>query len=245
MVHPWSGLWGDDSVNYKYCCWIILHVWKLSYPQQCLRSQGSLPLPGNPWKHFIRNNYFIINRAATSENVPLDMCPPPLPTPSKALDQTVHMRSLIKIFPGCILYSQGCNISSCGQWRLWSDCAKVRLIWVFTGYTCCSSITVASEKGLQGVYVDQTLNPESLIWPYRIIWYSDYTNEQQGPDQTVWMHRILWVLHMLDIVHNIKENWHAFRRDNSVKIVLPPFWKGVYFKMKEFAPTAANSFLIE
>ena len=34
----------------------------------------------------------------------------------------------------------------------------------------------------------------------------------------------------------IMENWYTFKGDNFDKIVFPPFWKGIYSKMKEFAP---------
>ena len=44
-----------------------------------------------------------------------------------------HLRSLIRIFTGCNLDSQGCKVSSCGHWRLWSDCgnaqADLSLFW--------------------------------------------------------------------------------------------------------------------
>ena len=55
--------------------------------------------------------------AVTSENVPSDMCC----APSEDSDQIAHSRSLIWIFTGRISDSQGCNVSSCGQRRLWSD----------------------------------------------------------------------------------------------------------------------------
>ena len=41
--------------------------------------------------------------------------------PGKDSDQTAHLRSLIWIFTGCILNSQGCKVSSSRQSRLWSD----------------------------------------------------------------------------------------------------------------------------
>ena len=49
-------------------------------------------------------------------------------------DQTAHSRSLIRIFTERILDSQACKASSCGQRRLWSDCADAQaylsLHWV-------------------------------------------------------------------------------------------------------------------
>ena len=49
-------------------------------------------------------------------------------------DKPAHSRSLIRIFPGSILDSQGCKVSSCRQQRLWSDCTDVQadqnLCWV-------------------------------------------------------------------------------------------------------------------
>ena len=46
--------------------------------------------------------------------------------PSEDSDQPAHSRSLIRIFTGRILESQGSNVSSCGQRRLWSDCANAQ-----------------------------------------------------------------------------------------------------------------------
>ena len=46
-------------------------------------------------------------------------------TPYEDLDQPAHSRSLVRI-AWCILDSQGCKVSSCGQRRLWSDCADAQ-----------------------------------------------------------------------------------------------------------------------
>ena len=40
--------------------------------------------------------------------------------------QPAHSCSLIRILIRCIFDSQGCNVSSCGQRRLWSDCGEVQ-----------------------------------------------------------------------------------------------------------------------
>ena len=45
---------------------------------------------------------------------------------SEDSDQPAHSRSLIRILSGRILDSQGCKVSSCGQRRLWSDCADAQ-----------------------------------------------------------------------------------------------------------------------
>ena len=45
---------------------------------------------------------------------------------SEDSDQPAHLRSLIWIFTGRSLGSQGCKVSSCGQRRLWSDCADAQ-----------------------------------------------------------------------------------------------------------------------
>ena len=55
--------------------------------------------------------------------------------PSDDSDQDAHSRSLIRIFTERILYSQGCTVSSCGQWRLWSAWWLRRLILAFIGRT--------------------------------------------------------------------------------------------------------------
>ena len=46
--------------------------------------------------------------------------------PSHASDQPEHSRSLIRIFTERFLESQGWRVSSCRQWRLWSDCADAQ-----------------------------------------------------------------------------------------------------------------------
>ena len=46
--------------------------------------------------------------------------------PSKDSDQPAHLRSLTRNFTVRILDSQGCEVSSCRQRRLWSDCADVQ-----------------------------------------------------------------------------------------------------------------------
>ena len=43
--------------------------------------------------------------------------------PSEDSDQPARSRRLIRIFAGHILDSQGCKVSSCGERRLWFDCA--------------------------------------------------------------------------------------------------------------------------
>ena len=45
---------------------------------------------------------------------------------SEDSDQPAHPRSLIRIFTGRILDSQGCISFSCGQRRLWSDCVDAQ-----------------------------------------------------------------------------------------------------------------------
>ena len=47
--------------------------------------------------------------------------------PNEDSDQPAHPRSLIKIFTGRVLDSQGCEVSWCGQWRLRSDCATAQV----------------------------------------------------------------------------------------------------------------------
>ena len=55
--------------------------------------------------------------------------------PNKDPDQPAHLHSLIRIFTGCFLDSQGCKISSCRQ-----DCDQTAwmrmLIWDFVRRTC-------------------------------------------------------------------------------------------------------------
>ena len=51
--------------------------------------------------------------------------------PSKDSYQPGHPPSLIRVFAVCSMGSWGPKLSSCWQWRLWSDWA----IWVFAGRT--------------------------------------------------------------------------------------------------------------
>ena len=46
--------------------------------------------------------------------------------PREDSDQPAHLGSLIRIFTERILNSQWCNVSLCGQRRLWSDCADAQ-----------------------------------------------------------------------------------------------------------------------
>ena len=46
--------------------------------------------------------------------------------PSEDSDQPAHLCSLIRIFTVRILDTHGCNVSSCGKRRLWSDCADAQ-----------------------------------------------------------------------------------------------------------------------
>ena len=56
--------------------------------------------------------------------------------PSEDSDQPGHPPGLIRVFAVRSMGSWGSKLSSCGQWRLWSDWADVpRLIWVFAGRT--------------------------------------------------------------------------------------------------------------
>ena len=66
--------------------------------------------------------------------------------PSEYSDQPAHSRSLIRIFTGRILYSQGSTVSSCRQWRLWSDCADAQtdliLRWAYMSEGTLSDVAV-------------------------------------------------------------------------------------------------------
>ena len=78
--------------------------------------------------------------------------------PSKDSDQPAHSRSLIRIFTRRILDSQGDKVSSCGQQKLWSDCADAQtdlsLRWVLmsegtfslVAAYLCSSISFTFNK---------------------------------------------------------------------------------------------------
>ena len=57
----------------------------------------------------------------------------------------IRLHSLIRIFTGRIFDSQGGKISSCGLWRLWSDCADAQadlsLRWAYMSDSTFSDVT--------------------------------------------------------------------------------------------------------
>ena len=66
--------------------------------------------------------------------------------PSEDSDQPAHSRSLIRIFRGHFLDSQGCNVSLRGHRILWSDCtsaqAELRLRWTLRSEGTFSHVAV-------------------------------------------------------------------------------------------------------
>ena len=68
-----------------------------------------------PWDGHMKINW------AACQKTYLQTC-----APREDSDQPAHSRSLIRIFTGRILDSQGCPLSSCGQWRLWSHCTDAQ-----------------------------------------------------------------------------------------------------------------------
>ena len=58
--------------------------------------------------------------------------------PSEDSDQPGHPPSLIRVFAVCSMGSWGLKVSSCGQWRLWSDWADAQadlsLRWVHMSF---------------------------------------------------------------------------------------------------------------
>ena len=90
--------------------------------------------------------------------------------PSEDSDQPAHTRSLIRVFAGHLVSSQGFKASSGGQWRLCSSCD--------TGWSECSLGANAILKEMQylGLYgfisISQSqLRKEScLLWCLNIYW---------------------------------------------------------------------------
>ena len=59
--------------------------------------------------------------------------------PSKYSNQIAHLRNLMRNFTGHFLDSQRCKVSSCGQQRLWSNCADMQVdlnIGIKHGFSC-------------------------------------------------------------------------------------------------------------
>ena len=77
--------------------------------------------------------------------------------PSEDSDQPAHSRSLIRIFTGRILDSQVSKVSSCGQWRLRSDCtdaqADLSLRWAHVSGGPFSRVAVHLYVCLIGTFV--------------------------------------------------------------------------------------------
>ena len=61
---------------------------------------------------------------------------------------------------------------------------------------------------------------------------------------SIYLNRRVFVMDGLKISSSslLKGTVYAFRVGNFVKVVLPPFLKGVYSKRKEFAPTGSKVF---
>ena len=57
-----------------------------------------------------------------------------------------------------------------------------------------------------------------------------------------WLNVVITIKSMQNIQYTFKGIWHTFKRDNSVKFVFTPFWKGVHSKRKEFAPRGSKFF---
>ena len=79
------------------------------------------------------------NWTATSGNVPSDIFT------IENSDQPARLRSLIRIFTRCILDSQWRKVSSCGQRRVWSDCANPSLS--LTNITVGTFLDIAVQLG--------------------------------------------------------------------------------------------------
>ena len=91
-------------------------------------------------------------------------------TLSEDSDQTAHSRSLIWIFIERILNSQGCKVSSCGQWRLRSDCADAQNITK----TCLYNVDplkphfYIAKLGFTGVYIIFLISAQNIGWGYSL-----------------------------------------------------------------------------
>ena len=71
--------------------------------------------------------------------------------PVEDSDQSAHVRSLIRVFDGPTLVSQGSNKSSCVKLRLWSDCLDVQtgLNIRCSHMSICISCCIPALTGLQ------------------------------------------------------------------------------------------------
>ena len=103
--------------------------------------------------------------AATSGNVPSTR------EHSEDSDQPAHSRSLIKIFTGQILDSQWSKVSSCGQRRLWSDCADAQ-----------ADLSLRWAHGSEGTFSDVAALI-SLVMPWT---YGDLNNWIVPWDKCLW-----------------------------------------------------------
>ena len=71
--------------------------------------------------------------------------------PSEDSDQPAHSYSLPRIVTERILDCKGCNVSSCVQRRLSSDC---RLIWVFVRRICFIMLKIITRYKIQDIYYE-------------------------------------------------------------------------------------------
>ena len=153
--------------SYKTCVKLLSVQTEASHVKTDLL--GLMPANANPLLGFLAL------RVAISESIPLNMCA------SEDSDQPAHSRSLIRIFTGRILDSQGCKVSSCGQRRPWSDCADAQadlsLRWAHVRRFVFSPLQLISAD------IEGPDHPHRLIWVFAVRIYPKGT-VSYGPRQT-------------------------------------------------------------
>ena len=140
--------------------------------------------------------------------------------PSKDSDQTAQLRSLIWIFTGHILYSQGCKVSSCGEWRL--------IIWT----TKTDQMgRCAGNLSLHGMYMSEGMVPLFvalisillkevgdkmlfLLW-FRLVLLSTLAS--------VWVSHLHIISQLIDLyIHSLTFTLLYIKIDDILKYFIPP-----------------------
>ena len=129
-----SGWCGKSCLSYKGTCHVILlaklhniYLYKTTtFPHQPLRSVSKVAVLNRfycncIWYKIIFSMKRIKCNKPQRQKTYFWTC-----VPRETSDQPAHSRSLIGIFTGRILDSQGCKVFSCRKSRLWSDCVDAQ-----------------------------------------------------------------------------------------------------------------------
>ena len=161
MREWWGGGWGGVEGSYEesdfrsfMCCLFIFKRKKTLVPfRRHVINTKSIIISSQYFGYFRYHR----NNTTQRQKTYLRKC-----APSEASDQPSHSRSLVWIFTGRVLDSQGCRVSSSEQSRHWSDCAYAQadlsslvahvegyIFWCFGWYTFKDKADEFSRSGFR------------------------------------------------------------------------------------------------